>query len=412
MKFITFQKFSLNHIFFLAYFVISRCRSKLTDSIFELKTQKSGYFFMMYLTIISHFLSIIPHLIIKYLSRRQTTEKIKRSKNENQLIFNDADDYKGRGLLRSTLLVSIFDFLADALINIFYFFNDDRKVYSTYTLNTYLIFNTFIQYITSHLILKTYFYKHHYLSFFINFFCCIITLIIDIIKIADLKVTEYKYYIFVFMRLIRLTLYGVGDAFSKMALYSAFLSSYSLLLFKALYETTFLIFFSIPFIFIKTSDLYVNDESIFIGFKEYLTGIKLLYSILLFIADFLYDLVLLIIIDKFSPSHLPLAYIFESFGFSIYSLIDYANKGRKLSWSLLVQLPIYIILFVGAMIHNEIIIVNKCELNLKTKLYLDARFEEEKLNSDLNQEGGEEEEIKQKEENKRKEIMMQEMQEN
>ena len=52
------------------------------------------------------------------------------------------------------------------------------------------------------------------------------------------------------------------------------------------------------------------------------------------------------------------------------------------------------------------------KLLLKTKLYLDARFEEENLNSDLNQEGGEEEEIKQNEENKKKEIIMKEMQEN
>ena len=392
MEIITFQKFSWNHIFFFTYFIISFSRARLTDPLFEENVQKSGYFFMMYTTTLSHYLSIIPQLIIKYLSKRQKTEEVKNNKNQNYLIYNDADDYKGRGLFKSTILVSIFDFSADALINIFYFINDEDKVFSKYTLNTYLLFNTFTQYITSYFILKSYFYKHHYLSFLINAFCIMITLIIDIIRIIDLNIEQYIFYIYVFIRLIRAVLFCFGDAFSKMALYSAFLSPFSLLLFKAFYETVFLIVFSIPFIFLKTSDLYVDNESIFIGYKEYLRGIKLLYSILLFIADYLYDLNLMIIIDKFSPSHLPLAYIFESFGITIYKLIRDAVRGDKFSWNYCAQLPLYIILFIGAMIHNEIFIINKWELNLKTKLYLDAKFKEENLNSGIILEDNEEEE--------------------
>ena len=124
MEIITFQKFSWNHIFFFNYFIISFSRARLTDPLFEENVQKSGYFFMMYTTTLSHYLSIIPQLIIKYLSKRQKTEEVKNNKNQNYLIYNDADDYKGRGLFKSTILVSIFDFSADALINIFYFIND------------------------------------------------------------------------------------------------------------------------------------------------------------------------------------------------------------------------------------------------------------------------------------------------
>ena len=353
----------------------------------------------------------MPYLIKKYRSKSASDKEKKKTKSENQiyLIYNDKDDYRGRGLIKSTLLSSLFDFIAEGSIFLFYFFNDEPNVLSIYNLNSFLIINTVTQYIASYIVLKTYFYKHHYLSFIINTFCILITLIIDIIQIVNKHVDEYKYYIYVIMRLIRLTLYCFGNCYSKMALYSAFLSPFALLLYKALYETAFLIIYSIPFIFIKMSDLFVDNQSIFVGFKEYFTGIKILYSILLFVIDFLNDMVLMIIIDKFSPSNLTLAFILESFGFSVYTVIIYSIRGRDITWSLIVNFPICIILFIGAMIHNEIFIINKWGLNLKTKLYLDSKFEEEKLNFDINPEENEEDDPIKTEEKEDKGILMQDI---
>ena len=281
MKFITFQKFSWNHILFFAYFVVSMCRKRLTDPLFEFKIQKSGYFFQMYVSILSHFIAIIPQIITKYLSRSVSSEEKKDKNKDNRFyyIYNDKDDYRGRGLYKSTFLASLFEFLAMALIFLFYFFNNEPKIISIYVLNVYLIFNTVTLYIISYLVLKTYFYKHHYLSFLINSVCILIVLIFDIIKIIQLDIAEYQYYIFVVLRIIRIILFCFGDCYSKIALYSAFLSPYSLLLYKALYGTFFLVIFSIPFIFIKINELYVEDGTIFIGFGEYLSGIKLVYMI-------------------------------------------------------------------------------------------------------------------------------------
>ena len=93
-------------------------------------------------------------------------------------------------------------------------------------------------------------------------------------------------------------LFSFGDNFSKIALNKAFLSAYSLLVYKAFYETIFLIIFSIPFIFIKMSEKYVDNDSIFVGFSEYLKGMNILYNILLFICDFFYDLNFLLILLK------------------------------------------------------------------------------------------------------------------
>ena len=408
MKVITFQKFSWNHILFLAFFIVSLCRRRTTDPLFVSNIQKSGYFFEMYVTILSHYISIIPHIITKCLSKSVSSEEKSDKKKDNRFyyIYNDKDDYKGRGLYKSTFLASLFEFLALTLIFLFYFLNNEPKVVSIYVLNVYLIFNTVTLYIISYLVLKTYFYKHHYLSFLINSVCILIVLIFDIIKIIQLDIEEYQYYIFVVLRIIRIILFCFGNCYSKIALYSAFLSPYSLLLYKAIYETFFLLIFSIPFIFIKMSELYVENGSIFIGFRAYLSGIKILYSIILFILDFLYDLVLLAIIDKFSPNHLALAHILESFGSSIYSIIKNFIEEKENSWSLYATLPIYVVLFIGAMIHNEIFIINKWGLNLKTKLYLDSKFEEESLINDNANEDIDEDDSNKKENNEENKILM------
>ena len=124
MKVITFQKFNWNHTLFLAYLVVSMCRKRLTDPLFEFKVQKSGYFFEMYVSILSHYIAIIPQIITKYLSKSVSSEEKKDKNRDNRFyyIYNDKDDYKGRGLYKSTFLASLFEFLALALIFLFYFF--------------------------------------------------------------------------------------------------------------------------------------------------------------------------------------------------------------------------------------------------------------------------------------------------
>ena len=312
-------------------------KRRLNDPVYAHNVQKSGYFFLMYQTILSHILAIIPHYISKYLSKKKNKEKKANTYNENRLnyIYSDErDTYNLKDLIKSTIVVSIFDFSSEAIIFIFYYINDEQEILTLYTLNTYLIFNTVAQYMVSHIVLKTKFYKHHYLSFIINVVCILIVLIIDIVYMITNEIRNYKFYIFVIIRLIRIVLFSFGDNYAKIAMYSGLITPYSLLIFKFIYETIFLSLFSIPFIFLKMNELYVHDESIFVGFKEYLTGMKLFYSLLHFFSDFLYDLILLVIIDRLSPSHLPLCYILESFAQTIYEIVYNNIKGKEVFWTL------------------------------------------------------------------------------
>ena len=72
--------------------------------------------------------------------------------------------------------------------------------------------------------------------------------------------------------------------------------------------------------------------------------------------------------------------IVRSFIKTGYYIINNVIKDRNIFWNDCINLGIFIILFIGSMIHNEIFIINKYGLNTKTQLYLNNEFIDEKNN--------------------------------
>ena len=163
MKYIIFGKFSFNHIYFLLYAVFTLIRSILKDNVNGNEVEKNFYSF--YLVILSRLLAIISFLIYKKLSkskREKENQESKRTKSEGDInyIYNDKSNETQKHLARSTFIVAIFEFLAESLICIFYFFNDLPNI-SSVELGLFTIFNTVTQYFGSYFILNYHFYKHH-----------------------------------------------------------------------------------------------------------------------------------------------------------------------------------------------------------------------------------------------------------
>ena len=150
-----------------------------------------------------------------------------------------------------------------------------------------------------------------------------------------------------------------------------FITPYYLLLLRGIFEIILLIFFSIPFIFIKVEDINNEKSIIFNQFWKSINSEIALKIILLIIINFFYNVNIWIIIDFFTPNHLSMANIFEYFGFSIYNLIDFYFLGNKNQNEVIIFLflSIFVFLLIGAFIHNEVIILNFCKLNEKTKLF-------------------------------------------
>jgi hypothetical protein len=78
--------------------------------------------------------------------------------------------------------------------------------------------------------------------------------------------------------MVRLTFFCFQDSYSKNAFILGFLSPYELILSRGIYGFCFLIIFSIPFIFLKTDDSYVQSNSVFTGFSAYFKEWKILLT--------------------------------------------------------------------------------------------------------------------------------------
>ena len=107
-------------------------------------------------------------------------------------------------------------------------------------------------------------------------------------------------------------------------------------------------------------------------------------SILLCLAYFFFIFIANVfkwyVIDRFSPSHLPIAFLIEDFSYFIAFLIQKSEQMKSANIAdLTTRIIIFIILFLGVLMHNEIVIINLCGLNQSTKLYLDKKVIEEDL---------------------------------
>ena len=407
MKFITCPKPNVYHLFFLGYFLIRIPREYLNEALFGNSKHKSGHLYRMYVYILSLLLSFIPYFISIYLSKRKA--KINSNITLYKMYTNKSEikTHEGINLFKQILIVSLFGFSAEAVFYIIFLINNVQKAVSSYSLGIYLVLNTVLIYAASYCVLKTYFYKHHYLSLFINTICFLVSLVGDIITIVNLNIKEVNYYIYIVIRIVRLILLCFLYCYSKKVLNSAFLSPYSIIAFEAIYENIFLIFFTIPLIFIPIKEFNNEKDIIFKSFLNYLKGINILYSILLLINDYLIVLFRMFIIYKFSPSHFTLALILESFTHMGYKIINNIVLKKNVYWTQYANLGIYFVLFIGSMIHNEIFIINRCELNTKTQLYLDSEFNGEISSiEDINSNSNDDESKDSKESKDQKEMVI------
>ena len=373
MEIITFQKPNKYHFLFLAYFIAIFIRQIVNNYVEGSGHVKADYMFLLYSYVLSHFLSFIPFLLSRCLS------KSKERHDSNKLIeeyveIKTPKKYKWKNLIKPVLMVSIFGFFAEAPMYLVSMLSD-KYHNSVYRMGIYSILNSVLIYIVGYIILNAYFYRHHYLSLGINFICFLTSLTIDIILLVVKNVNYTGYYIYVIIRILRLIFLCVLYCFSKNEFESSLLTPYSIIAFRAIFETIFLGLFSIPFALIPVIDYNKEvGEIIFVKFIFQLTNINLLYTIILFIINYIIDISFMLIIEKFSVSHLALAITLESFAEKLYYIIK--SKG-KVSWDNYVNLGLYFLVFIGAMIHNEIFVINKCGLNKKTQKYLNDEFNKE-----------------------------------
>ena len=383
MKFIIFQKFNFNYIYFLLYFITCLAIDLIDSHIKKHNNPHKGrgHFnevITLFVVSLSDFLAIIPLKIKKYLSQRKNEIFISNSDDKSNksggvyIYYNKAQDEKKKkmkALNFYTFLSGFFDFLAKTLLFLYLLqFNNDFY----YIIGFEVSFQITLQYFLSVVILNEHFYKHHLLSMLINIIVLIVLCALDII---DEMITEWHYE---FCYLLILLFLVLENTFGKKAMIFGYISPYTLLILIAIYKNILMFIFLVLYVPIMAT----LDENFFNDIKDF-NYEKVLFLLLNFVLNFLKNLFNWILIDRFSPSHLALSLILENVSYNFVTIINLKEDNEeeldKELHQIIIRIVLYVILFIAAMIHNEIFIITKCDLGSKTKLFLEKKQEEERL---------------------------------
>ena len=407
MKCLIFSELNRNHFFFLSYLIIIIIKEinnlYITQIDDIIQTFQKYYIYSL-----SDLLSIIPFIIItirtKSVSKNILSNNIKENKirenskekleenNEGkklefstniELLHMDLsyETHKRRlkRILKFTILISIVDFIA-IYINVIFsiiVISGNFKIKKA-QLNSYILFNIISKYLFTILILHSPVYKHHYLCLVINIIFLIGLVVFDIINIEK---EDKKSYFYVGMKVISVILYSLEDTYAKVLLSFDSISPYIYLLLQGIFVNIFALLFSIVFIFVELPDENGIKSCVYSRFyKLYENKLNILSYIILFLIEYLQNLNILFIIDKFSPIHFAVASIIRN----ICSLLFSINSPKLVLNEFIIKIIIYFILFLVGLIYVEFVVLNFCGLQKNTKLFLEKEEKDDIVQTLIN----------------------------
>ena len=414
-KIFFFPSLGVKHFLFLFFFLISILK-KVVQTFFEKNRSLAWDFFVLYLYDIGDILSIIPYLIIK-----KRTKAVKNSiidnnninaidnndinnnnniniKNTNiTILYYDPEDKTNKyRLYLKIFIISIVDFIAQISKLIFYIIIEEENLHVDLDdQNSILLFYIISTIIFSKLMLHDNFFKHHYFSILIDLLCLIILSIMDFIEIDKKNKNNLLIpIIYLFIKIFKYILYSFSNVLDKIIFLYDFVSPYALLLIKAIIQFFYLVIFSVPFVFKKLKDDNDGIEKTIFSMISIIFENKnfIMVSILYTINSFFYNIVMLQIINTFSPNHFIVAKIFEYIGIFIIGYIIRKEKEElEEIYLIIIKIIIFVLLIFASFIFNEYLVINICGLAKKTKLFLDYeagselsnKKEDESINSDF-----------------------------
>ena len=401
-KKIIFQGCNFNYIYFLLY-MVSYIIMVIIDYFLDPNkfVKKEEINFKHYISKeildihsfnLSDLIAIIPYFIRKKLSKNNNEIK-KEEKNNNdkndengennelkeneELIYNETKisetNNKLKKILFYLILIGVFDFLKQFVFISYYLIFKHKFYYVLFPFNYTVVLDIILQFVCSYFILRIHFYKLQHFSLYLNVVIFIIILTLDLVDILIFKNIKWHIYL---LYPIFLTFFCLEYVYRKKVILFGYLSIYISIIAKGAIKLVFVIIFSL-FVFIF-------DKEIFLSFLLYFKDTKrILLIIAKIITNFFTELSMWIIIDRFSPNYTPLIIIGEEICNFVGDLIITKNffilKDHKY-----IRIVLYIISFIGVILHNEIVVINICGLGSDTKYFYDVlvKNEEEYSNAD------------------------------
>ena len=362
-------KLDFKNIYILIFVLTSLFRRLIPKIIQKLDNNdnKPPNTVIYYFDIVSNFFSYIisSFLIIK--------DKLKKGYNKEQITTSEGEKTiknMRRFFFIIIPLIALTDFLGQLCLYFFYRIQSNKSEIDKYISQEDLFFIIFFdisfRYIFSRILLKSYFYKHHYLSMILTFIGSIPLLIIamkNIFEIENISEKKGSIIIFIFFYLIRALLFSLEDVFNKIALNKLLLRPYQLMFYKSLFEMIPIIGLSVPEI-IKDFDDFKKIYNNLLGFLLY-RGVYIIFGFFLFFAY-------ISIIELVNPNHLSILKSLEFIAFYINNTIwDFIEKEKNdiKYFNYIFEFISCIILLFAALLHNEMIIIKKCGLYECTDYY-------------------------------------------
>ena len=362
-------KLDFKNIYILIFVLTSLFRRLIPKIIQKLDNNdnKPPNTVIYYFDIVSNFFSYIisSFLIIK--------DKLKKGYNKEQITTSEGEKTiknMRRFFFIIIPLIALTDFLGQLCLYFFCRIQSNKSEIDKYISQEDLFFIIFFdisfRYIFSRILLKSYFYKHHYLSMILTFIGSIPLLIIamkNIFEIENISEQKDSIIIFIFLYLIRALLFSLEDVFNKIALNKLLLRPYQLMFYKSLFEMIPIIGLSVPEI-IKDFNDFKKIYNNLLGFLLY-RGVYIIFGFFLFFAY-------ISIIELVNPNHLSILKSLEFIAFYINNTIwDFIEKEKNdiKYFNYIFEFISCIILLFAALLHNEMIIIKKCGLYECTDYY-------------------------------------------
>ena len=406
MAIIYFAQLTKKHLLFLGFIISSFGRfcfkmllienveeQKLVDATIYVKEQR---YFDIITNVSCDLLTGILHFL-QDLKRKNEYKKLRRhsfkSNSRSRISIDERQNLSIFSFKKIILIISSIDFICQLLFLIFtLIYGNDGVIPLEYS-NIFLLLDISARYLFSLLILKTYFYRHHYFSFFINIITLLILGSIDLTKILKIDQSKEKKITYAIFSVIQTVLYSLEDVLNKVALSKEPFTPYSLLFYKGFYQT---LFFILPVTIImlffsggsENNENYSNIFDFFYnGYFDKLTNKKklkeIICRILYGICNMSRSIFLVYVIDVFSSQHLSVLRILESLLIFIYLCIqDIISGGEKYkSYEIVIYFLCYGFLVFTSFIHNEIMIINLFGLQKFTEQGLQLQAKEDLYNA-------------------------------
>lgn len=374
-KFIIFPKLESKHINIIVFVLSSLFRVLIPGLIkdsFDHFVEKGFFKEICYFDMLTNFLGDISVGFYKLV----TICKVK----ENKISTSVGVQTKKEMLKKFFVILPIIAFIdifAQLCLYCFPFFDRkgyvlgigyDKKIIHERDLFFLVGIDIFFRYIFSRILLKSYFYKHHYVSMFLTFIGFIPLVIINIIDLSNNIVSQNNVstlicVIYIILNASRAILYSLEDVFNKIALNKLLLRPYELMFYKAVFQI-----FPIFIISIVTMSGPHFSNYIDINFVDDKIFGRLVYRLFFIIFTILRTIALITIIEKINPNHLSILKSMEFIVLFIYTMSkeqDFKLNPLKLNF----EIFSCFILFLGSIIHNEMIIINKWKLYECTDYY-------------------------------------------